>query len=112
MVASIGLFVGNVRAGHHIHSAVLRNIIASPMSFFEMTPVGRILNRFGKDLDVIDTLIAINFQAWMTCMLRVLTVPVIIGYSTPLFIAVIIPLGILYFVIQVSFKYQKTVLLI
>lgn len=71
------------------------------MSFFEMTPVGRILNRFGKDLDVIDTLIAINFQAWMTCMLRVLAVPVIIGYSTPLFIAVIIPLGILYFVIQV-----------
>ena len=72
------------------------------MSFFEMTPVGRILNRFGKDLDVIDTLIAVNFQAWITCMLRVLATPVIIAYSTPLFCVVIIPLGILYFAIQVS----------
>ena len=102
LVASLSLFVGNIRAGHFVHAGVLRNILSSPMSFFEMTPVGRILNRFGKDLDVIDTLIAVNFQATTVCTLRVISTPVVIAYSTPLFCVVIIPLGILYFSIQVS----------
>ena len=102
LIASVSLFVGNIRAGHFIHAGVLKTILSSPMSFFEMTPVGRILNRFGKDLDVIDTLIAVNFQATTVCTLRVISTPVVIAYSTPLFCVVVIPLGILYFAIQVS----------
>ena len=100
--ACIGLFLGNVRAGRILHARLLRNIVGSPMTFFDTTPLGRILNRFSKDLDVIDSLIAVNFQAWIVCMLRTLVVPVIIGYSTPYFIAIAIPLFIGYFVIQVS----------
>ncbi|XP_053393096.1 multidrug resistance-associated protein 1-like isoform X2 [Mercenaria mercenaria] len=100
LAASISLFIGNVRAGRRIHSWILRNIVASPMSFFDTTPGGRILNRFSKDIDVIDTLIAVNFQAWITCLLRVLCVPVVIGYSTPLFLTVFVPIVILYLVIQ------------
>ena len=100
----MSLFVGNIRAGRLLHSRILRNIVASPMSFFDTTPLGRILNRFSKDLDVLDTLIAVNFQAWMVCLLRVVSTPVVIGYSTPYFIAIAVPLGILYVVIQVSPK--------
>ena len=102
LTASISLFIGNVRAGRRTHSWILRNIVASPMSFFDTTPGGRILNRFSKDIDVIDTLIAINFQAWVTCLLRVLSVPIVIGISTPLFLAVFVPIVILYYVVQVS----------
>ena len=99
---SLSLFIGTVRAGRVLHGAVLRNIVASPMSFFDATPIGRILNRFGKDIDVLDTIIAHNFSMWLQCVFRVISVPVIIGYSTPLFLTVCLPLGIFYFVIQVS----------
>ena len=101
MMASLLLYLGNVRAGRLLHSKFLRNMIVSPMSFFDTTPTGRILNRFGKDIDIVDSVLAQNIQAWLACFLRVLSVPVIIAYSTPLFIAAAIPLFIFYVLIQV-----------
>ena len=84
-----------------LHAGILKNMLASSMSFFDTTPLGRILNRFSKDLDVVDSTIAQNCHAWLHCFLRVLSTPIVIGYSTPLFIAVAAPLGIFYFVVQV-----------
>ena len=98
----MAIFLGNVRAGRILHKSILRNIIASPMTFFDLTPVGRILNRFGKDLDVVDTLIAHNFSMWFVCTIRVISVPVVIGYSTPLFLTLVVPLVIIYYVVQVG----------
>ena len=98
---SLSLYVGNVGAGRLLHVRLLRNSLASPLMFFDTTPVGRILNRFSKDIDVVDSTIAQNFHVWLACFLRVLTIPVVIGYSTPLFIPLVVPLGILYIVVQV-----------
>ena len=102
VIGNLMLNLGNVQAGYILHAMCLHNIAASPMSFFEMTPVGRILNRFGKDLDVLDTLMAQQIHAWLYCVLRVISVPVVIVYSTPWFLTVIVPLFIPYFVVQVS----------
>ncbi|KAL3875737.1 hypothetical protein ACJMK2_033658 [Sinanodonta woodiana] len=100
VLGSLGLYLGNVRAGRMLHSFILKNIISSPMVFFDTTPLGRILNRFGKDIDVIDSQIPNNFQSWLACLLRVLTVPIVVGYSTPWFLALAVPLAIFYVVIQ------------
>ena len=71
------------------------------MTFFDVTPSGRIVNRFSKDIDTIDTIISDVLESWMGCLLRVGETLIIISYSTPIFIAVIIPIGIFYFIIQV-----------
>ena len=34
-----------------VHQLVLKSIMNSPMAFFDVTPSGRILNRFSKDMD-------------------------------------------------------------
>ena len=99
--ASVFLYVGNVVAGRKLHHTMLSNIIAGPMDFFDTTPLGRIMNRFSKDIDVLDSIIPRTVEAWLACLLRVLSVPVVIGYSTPLFLTMLLPLGILYFIVQV-----------
>lgn len=102
MGASLSLYIGNVRAGRALHAGILQNIARSPMAFFDTTPAGRIMNRFSKDINTIDDIIAHNFQMWLQCMLRVITVPVIVGISTPLFLTTILPLGVFYFLVQVG----------
>ncbi|XP_071489513.1 ATP-binding cassette sub-family C member 12-like [Diadema antillarum] len=43
-----------LRAATSLHNAMFQKVIESPMSFFDTTPLGRILNRFSKDLDEVD----------------------------------------------------------
>lgn len=72
----------------------------SPMSFFDTTPTGRILNRFSKDIDIIDTAIPATIRDWMSCFLQVIAAIVMIGLATPLFLVVIIPVAVAYYFIQ------------
>ncbi|KAJ8319362.1 hypothetical protein KUTeg_004453 [Tegillarca granosa] len=103
VMASIALYVGNVWAGMKLHAGLLKNILASSMNFFDTTPQGRIMNRFSKDIDVLDTILARIYESWWACLLRVISVPVVIGLSTPLFLTIILPIAILYIAVQDSF---------
>jgi ABC-type multidrug transport system fused ATPase/permease subunit len=48
--------LANHRIGTSIklHKSVLERIMNAPVAFFDVTPIGRILNRFSSDLQVID----------------------------------------------------------
>ncbi|XP_034949722.1 multidrug resistance-associated protein 1 isoform X2 [Chelonus insularis] len=97
---SIALASGSVKASIEIFKKFLHHVLGNPMSFFDSTPSGRLLNRFGKDTDVIDNIIPMILRSWITCFLAVIATLVVISYSTPIFIAVILPIGIIYYFIQ------------
>lgn len=46
--------IGGLRSSKFFHRNVVRNIIRAPLVFMDITPVGRILTRFSKDIDVVD----------------------------------------------------------
>lgn len=101
-VASLALANGSILACKALHKALLRNCLRSPMSFFDTTPLGRIINRFSRDMDVIDVQMALNVESTLKCVMHVIATIFVISYSTPLFTAVVIPLGIFYFLVQVT----------
>lgn len=72
------------------------------MQFFDTTPLGRIVNRFAKDIDVIDIMIPMQVGMFLICLMSVLSTIVVVSISTPLFMTVIFPLGVLYFLLQVN----------
>ncbi|KAF8502646.1 ABC transporter type 1, transmembrane domain-containing protein [Russula emetica] len=45
-------------ASRRLHHDAISRVMYSPMSFFETTPLGRIMERFFKDSDTIDNVVA------------------------------------------------------
>ncbi|KAI8057978.1 ABC metal ion transporter [Syncephalis plumigaleata] len=72
----------------------------SPMSFFDTTPLGRILNRFSKDQVTVDESLPRTFTSFIRTLLQVIGVLGIITYSSPGFVLIIVPLLILYLYVQ------------
>ncbi|CAM2117942.1 unnamed protein product [Caretta caretta] len=88
---------GAIRASHVLHQQLLSNILRVPMSFFDTTPMGRIINRFAKDIFTVDETIPMSFRSWLTCFLGIISTLLMICLATPYFALIIIPLGIFYF---------------
>jgi len=85
-----------------LHTSILKSGLRAPMSFFDSTPIGRIMNRFSKDIDVIDTQLPRSLHSWVVCALSVMATIAVICYSTPMFLVVILPMSIIYFLVQVQ----------
>uniref|UniRef100_A0A667YD97 ATP binding cassette subfamily C member 12 n=1 Tax=Myripristis murdjan TaxID=586833 RepID=A0A667YD97_9TELE len=64
-----------LHASSKMHNTMFKKIIASPMSFFDTTPTGRILNRFSKDQDEVDSVLPPNMDAFFQfCLLCTYTI--------------------------------------
>ena len=107
-ITGIFIFVGTLfrtlgarSASRSLHLHFLANILQCPMVFFDVTPLGRIVNRFSKDIDAIDTMVPQNAHMFLMCFLHVMGTIVVISMGTPLFLSVIIPLLLLYVLVQV-----------
>ena len=88
------------RASKTVHKNLLYNVMKSPMNFFDTNPMGRILNRFTSDLDTMDQKIPQELLDFTWCLIECLVIILLICTTTPLFVAVVIPLLALYFCIQ------------
>lgn len=42
-------------AARTLHNMALKQVIQAPMTYFDQTPLGRIMNRFSKDTDNLDS---------------------------------------------------------
>ncbi|XP_039496038.1 multidrug resistance-associated protein 1 isoform X9 [Drosophila santomea] len=92
--------LGSLHAARVLHSMLLENVLRAPMTMFDTTPVGRILSRFSKDVESVDQKMpqVINDCIW--CAYEVLATIVVISLSTPIFLAVIVPIAFLYYFAQ------------
>ncbi|CAK9296811.1 unnamed protein product [Gordionus sp. m RMFG-2023] len=99
MASIVIVALSMVAASRYLHQKLLRNILHSPLSFFDSTPLGRIVNRFSKDLNTIDNSLPPTIRSWLTNFYAVLTTLLVICWSTPMFLISVVPLAIIYFFI-------------
>ncbi|VDM59578.1 unnamed protein product [Angiostrongylus costaricensis] len=98
-LALSALILGAVVASLKLHEPLLHNILRSPLSHFDVTPLGRILNRLGKDMEVVDLRLSSSFRFLAIAFMSVLQTCIIISISTPLFTLVIIPIFVIYLLV-------------
>ncbi|CAC5371016.1 ABCC3 [Mytilus coruscus] len=91
---------GLIKATRKLHRDLLRNILRSPMSFFDTTPVGRIINRFSKDIEIIDDQLIYQFKDVVICLFLVMCNTVVISIGTPQFLFIMLPVTVMYFALQ------------
>ncbi|KAM6118909.1 ATP-binding cassette sub-family C member 3 isoform 2-T2 [Phoenicopterus ruber ruber] len=100
LICSFTLAMGGINAARTLHTALLENKFHTPQSFYDTTPTGRIINRFSKDIYVIDEVIPPTILMFLGTFFTSLSTMIVIIASTPLFAVVIVPLAILYFFVQ------------
>ena len=85
-----------------MHARLVRRILRVPMTFFDTTPLGRVMNRCSKDVDTLDTMIQFLVRLLLYMTIPLLAIVVVVSYSTPIFLVVVVPMGCLYIFLQVN----------
>uniref|UniRef100_A0A8D2G403 Multidrug resistance-associated protein 1 n=1 Tax=Theropithecus gelada TaxID=9565 RepID=A0A8D2G403_THEGE len=97
---SMAVSIGGILASRYLHVDLLHSILRSPMSFFERTPSGNLVNRFSKELDTVDSMIPEVIKMFMGSLFNVIGACIVILLATPIAAIIIPPLGLIYFFVQ------------
>uniref|UniRef100_A0A8C7UAX9 ATP-binding cassette sub-family C member 5 n=1 Tax=Oncorhynchus mykiss TaxID=8022 RepID=A0A8C7UAX9_ONCMY len=91
---------GTLQASSRLHEELFRKILRSPMKFFDTTPTGRILNRFSKDMDEVDTRLPFQAEMFIQNVILVFFCLGVIGSIFPWFLVAVGPLVLLFTVLH------------
>ncbi|KAM8837861.1 ATP-binding cassette sub-family C member 3 isoform 2-T2 [Spinachia spinachia] len=100
MMSSFTLAMGNIGAARKLHANLLTNKFHTPQSFYDTTPLGRIINRFSKDIYIIDEALPSTVLMFLATFFVSLSTMIVIVSSTAIFAVVIVPLAIMYIFVQ------------
>ena len=64
-VVLIAFMLGGLRAALTQHRRLLETVLRAPMSWFDTTPVGRVMNRFSGDMNIIDEVLPAIMQSFV-----------------------------------------------
>ncbi|XP_067948420.1 ATP-binding cassette sub-family C member 5-like [Watersipora subatra] len=96
IIKSVVYMRTSLMASSNLHDKVFRKLVASPMSFFDITPSGRILNRFSKDMDEIDVNLPFMSEQFVTNSCVILITVGIIGSVFYYFLIAMVPIIIIF----------------
>ncbi|XP_016152773.1 PREDICTED: multidrug resistance-associated protein 7 [Ficedula albicollis] len=98
---------GTVRAAAVIHDRLLQRILKATVTFFDTTPTGRILNRFSSDIYCVDDSLPFILNIFLANIYGLLGMLVIITYGLPWIGLVLLPLAIVYFLVQRYYRFTS-----
>uniref|UniRef100_A0A3B5M4E0 ABC-type glutathione-S-conjugate transporter n=1 Tax=Xiphophorus couchianus TaxID=32473 RepID=A0A3B5M4E0_9TELE len=97
---TVAISICGIIASRQLHMDLLVNVLRSPMSFFESTPSGNLLNRFAKEIDAIDCMVPEGLKMMLSYVFKLLEVCIIVLMATPFTAVIILPLAFLYAFVQ------------
>ncbi|KAI4571873.1 hypothetical protein MJG53_013979 [Ovis ammon polii x Ovis aries] len=86
-------------ASSSLHDRVFDKILESPMSFFDRTPTGRLMNRFSKDMDELDVRLPFHAENFLQQFFMVLFILVILAAVFPAVLLVLAILAVGFFIL-------------
>ncbi|CAL9682734.1 unnamed protein product [Knipowitschia caucasica] len=104
LITSLTVEFLGLSAATNLHHNLLNKIIHAPIRFFDITPLGQILNRFSADTNIIDQHIPPTLESLTRSTLLCLTAIGVISSITPIFLIALVPLAVAFYFIQKYFR--------
>ncbi|XP_036376336.1 ATP-binding cassette sub-family C member 9 isoform X3 [Megalops cyprinoides] len=104
LITSLTVELMGLSAATSLHHNLLNKIIHAPLRFFDVTPLGQILNRFSADTNIIDQHIPPTLESLTRSTLLCLSAIGVIAFVTPTFLIALVPLIVAFYFIQKYFR--------
>ncbi|XP_019898352.1 ATP-binding cassette sub-family C member 9 isoform X3 [Esox lucius] len=104
LITSLTVEFLGLSAATNLHHNLLNKIIHAPIRFFDVTPLGQILNRFSADTNIIDQHIPPTLESLTRSTLLCLSAIGVIAFVTPFFLITLFPLAVIFYFIQKYFR--------
>jgi ATP-binding cassette subfamily C (CFTR/MRP) protein 1 len=102
LIRSLFLAFVALTASRSMFNDMLAAVLHAPMTFFDTTPVGRLVNRFSKDIYTIDEKVVETGGMYLRTLFNVAATVTVISGITPVFILFLIPM-VLYYMKEQAF---------
>lgn len=104
LFAQFALVFAGLRASHVSHSQMFQSILHAPTSFFNVTPIGRIMNRFSNDQRSIDNDLPSGLATFLRVTISFIAVIGVIAGSVPESLGTYVPVLWMFFFLQRYFQ--------
>jgi len=91
-------------AGRKIHDDALSGVLTAPLRFFDSTPMGRVLNRFARDMEGVDDHLAWNWEQSFKSLSQTIGSLVLILSVLPIILVVLVPVLLVYYKLQKDYR--------
>ncbi|TFK08994.1 UDP-N-acetylhexosamine pyrophosphorylase-like protein 1 [Platysternon megacephalum] len=88
-----------LKASSMLHDDVFYKILLSPMSFFDTTPTGRLMNRFSKDMDELDVRLPFHAENFLQQFFMVISILIIIAIVFPFLLIAVVVLATIFVIL-------------
>lgn len=88
---------GGVKAAAKIHKALLKVIVKANVKFFDVTPVGRIVNRFSSDTYTVDDSLPFIMNILLAQVFSLVGAVVVTVYGLPWLLVGVLPMTFIYY---------------
>jgi ATP-binding cassette subfamily C (CFTR/MRP) protein 10 len=96
--------MGGLRAARYLYQRMNVSVFNAPLSFFEKTSIGRLINRFGKDTNTVDDNLPFMVNIVLAQFFQLLGACFVMAYVNSAVLIVLAVVGILNYKLQIFYR--------
>ncbi|XP_012578180.1 PREDICTED: multidrug resistance-associated protein 7 isoform X2 [Condylura cristata] len=104
LLRAVFFAAGTLRATATLHRRLLWKVLKAPVTFFESTPIGRVLNRFSSDVACTDDSLPFLLNIFLANAVGLLGLLAVLGSGLPWLLLLLPPLGVIYYRVQRHYR--------
>ena len=89
---SVFFFRANLEAARSLHRQMIRSVVRAPMRFFDISPVGRIINKFSNDMAFVDDRMPQSAYDFLSIATQLVGTMTMAAYAAPPVLLILLPL--------------------